>query len=96
METKEEIRKQILAVRAEISKAERRAAEAVIAERLMQADFYKNARCIYCYASFRDEAGTAQIIEGSLRQGKRVAAPRVVGRRGMEFFFIKSRADLRP
>ena len=96
MGTKEDIRKQILAVRAGISKAERRAAEAAIAERLMQTDFYKNARCIYCYASFRDEAGTAQIIEGSLRQGKRVAAPRVVGRRGMEFFFIKSRADLRP
>lgn len=96
MGTKEDIRKQILAVRAGISKAERRAAEAAIAERLMQTDFYKNARCIYCYASFRDEAGTAQIIEGSLRQGKRVAAPRVVGRRGMQFFFIKSRADLRP
>ena len=96
MGTKEDIRKQILAVRAGISKAERRAAEAAIAERLMQTDFYKNARCIYCYVSFRDEAGTAQIIEGSLRQGKRVAAPRVVGRRGMQFFFIKSRADLRP
>ena len=81
MGTKEDIRKQILAVRAGISKAERRAAEAAIAERLMQTDFYKNARCIYCYASFRDEAGTAQIIEGSLRQGKRVAAPRVVSGR---------------
>ena len=44
METKEEIRKQILAVRAEISKAERRDAEALIADRLMQADFYKTAR----------------------------------------------------
>ena len=96
MKTKEEIRKCALKVRAEIGKAERRAAEKEIAERLIREDFYKNARCIYCYASFRDEAGTTEIIEESLKQGKRVAAPRVVGRRGMEFFFIKSRADLRP
>ena len=96
MKTKEEIRKCALKVRTEIGKAERRAAEKEIAERLIREDFYKNARCIYCYASFRDEAGTTEIIEESLKQGKRVAAPRVVGRRGMEFFFIKSRADLRP
>ena len=96
MKTKEEIRKCALKVRAEIGKAERRAADKEIAERLIREEFYKNARCIYCYASFRDEAGTTEIIEESLKQGKRVAAPRVVGRRGMEFFFIKSRADLRP
>ena len=38
----------------------------------------------------------AGIIEVSLRRGKKVAVPRIVGRRRMEFFFIKSRADLRP
>ena len=96
METKEEIRKRALEIRAEIGKAERRAAEQAVLERLTKEDFYKNARCIYCYASFRNEMGTTGIIEESLRQGKRVAVPRVVGRRGMEFFFIKSRADLRP
>lgn len=96
METKDEIRKRALEIRAEIGKAECRAAEQAVLERLTKEDFYKNARCIYCYASFRDEMGTTGIIEESLRQGKRVAVPRVVGRRGMEFFFIKSRADLRP
>lgn len=96
METKEEIRNHILKIRSEIGKAERRAAAQEITERLIREDFYKNARFIYCYASFRDEVGTTGIIEESLRQGKRVAAPRVVGRRRMEFFFIKSRADLRP
>lgn len=96
METKEEIRERALKSRAEIEKADRRAAERVILERLVQEDFYADARCVYCYSSFRDEVGTSGIIEESLKQGKRVAAPRVVGRRRMEFFFIKSRADLRP
>ena len=80
METKEEIRERALKSRAEIEKADRRAAERVILERLVQENFYADAG----------------IIEESLKQGKRVAAPRVVGRRRMEFFFIKSRADLRP
>ena len=61
MKTKEEIRKCALKVRAEIGKAERRAADKEIAERLIREDFYKNARCIYCYASFRDEAGTTEM-----------------------------------
>lgn len=36
------------------------------------------------------------IIEEALRNGKRVALPRVRGKRGMEFCFIKSPADLKP
>lgn len=96
LETKEEIRKHAIKIRAEIGKEERRAAEKEITGRLIREGFYKNAGCIYCYASFRDEVGTTEIIEESLRQGKRVAAPRIVSRRGMEFFFIKSREDLRP
>ena len=96
METKEEIRQYALKIRKGLKKAERSAAEQAVTERLLTDPVYKNARCIYCYASFRDEVGTSVIIEESLRQGKKVAAPRIAGRRRMEFFFIKSRADLRP
>ena len=96
METKEEIRQYALKIRKGLKKAERSAAEQAVTERLLTDPVYKNARFIYCYASFRDEVGTSVIIEESLRQGKKVAAPRIAGRRRMEFFFIKSRADLRP
>ncbi len=96
METKEEIRERAFAVRAGMGKEERKAAEQAVMERLLREEIYENARRIYCYASFRDEVGTAGIIEESLRRGKKVAVPRIVGRRRMEFFFIKSRADLRP
>lgn len=96
METKEEIRKYALKIRAGIEKEERGAAEKAIAERLMKESFYRNARCIYCYASFRDEVETSGIIEEALKQGKKVALPRVSGRRKMAFYFIKSMADLSP
>lgn len=36
------------------------------------------------------------IIEEALRNGKRVALPRVRGKRRMEFCFIKSPVDLKP
>ena len=74
----------------------RKDADARIAERLFNEPVYQDARFIYCYASFKDEADTLRIIEESLRRGKRVALPRVRGKRRMEFCFIKSPADLKP
>lgn len=65
----------------------------MIAKRLFDEPSYRDARFIYCYDSFKDEAGTAAVIEESLRRGKKVALPRVCGNRKMEFFLIKSPAD---
>lgn len=96
METKEEIRKYALKLRAGIKKPQRAAAERAITERLMKEPLYENARCIYCYASFRDEVDTTDIIRETLIRGKKVAVPRVAGRRTMEFYFIESMADLSP
>ncbi len=96
METKEEIRKYALELRAGLQMPQRRAAERSITERLVEEPLYENARCIYCYASFRDEVDTSGIIRESLIREKKVAVPRVTGRRKMEFYFIKSMADLRP
>lgn len=94
--TKEEIRKQFLEIRAGMERTDRETAGRLIADRLMHEPFYENARRIYCYAAFRDEAQTAGILEESLKRGKMVALPRVTGRRSMEFFYIKSMADLLP
>lgn len=93
---KKEIREKYRCIRKEISPEVRKAADMQIAGRLFGEPVFQNAAFIYCYASFEDEADTHRIIEESLRQGKRVALPRVRGRRRMEFCFIKSPADLRP
>ena len=91
-----EIREQYRRIREALPPEKRKSADEMIAKRLFDCAFYQNARFIYCYASLKDEAGTNMIIEEALRNGKRVALPRVRGKRRMEFCFIKSPADLKP
>ena len=95
-ETKKEIREKYREIREDLPGEMRKDADARIAERLFNEPVYQDARFIYCYASFKDEADTLRVIEESLRRGKRVALPRVRGKRRMEFCFIKSPADLKP
>lgn len=95
-EAKKEIREKYRKIRELIADDERQDADRRIAERLFGQPAYQNARFIYCYASYKDETDTGRIIEESLRRGKRVALPRVRGKRRMEFCFIKSPADLKP
>ena len=93
-ETKEEIREKYRKIRAQIPSETRKHADNQIAERLFNRPEYRDARIIYCYMSFKDEADTASIIDESLRLGKQVALPRVSGKRKMEFFFISGQKDL--
>ena len=95
-QTKKEIREQYRRIREALPPEKRKSEDEMIAKRLFDCAFYQNARFIYCYASLKDEAGTNMIIEEALRNGKRVALPRVRGKRRMEFCFIKSPADLKP
>ena len=93
-ETKEEIREKYRKIRAQIPSETRKHADSQIAERLFNRPEYRDARIIYCYMSFKDEADTASLIDESLRLGKQVALPRVSGKRKMEFFFISGQKDL--
>lgn len=93
-ETKEKIREKYRKIRAQIPSETRKHADNQIAERLFNRPEYRDARIIYCYMSFKDEADTASIIDESLRLGKQVALPRVSGKRKMEFFFISGQKDL--
>ena len=93
-ETKEEIREKYRKIRAQIPSETRKHADSQIAERLFNRPEYRDARIIYCYMSFKDQADTASIIDESLRLGKQVALPRVSGKRKMEFFFISGQKDL--
>lgn len=95
-QTKEEIRKYFLTLRGEITQEERKEYDKKIAELVLADSLYKDSDVVYCYASFRDEVSTKEIIETTLASGKKLAVPRVVGRRKMEFCYIRNRADLRP
>ena len=76
METKKDIRKMMTALRAAMSEKERTEAGRVIAARLFSMKAYEDAGTVCCYAAFGSEVPTEEIIEESLRRGKRVAIPK--------------------
>lgn len=58
---------------------------------------YKNAKTLLTFVSTPIEVDTREIIADALEDGKRVAVPRCVdGTREMEFYLIRSLADLAP
>lgn len=75
----------------------------VICYRLMAMDEYKNADTIFVYADYNKEVKTAAIIDDALKNGKKVALPRVYtmeltsdGKpdKYMKFHYITSTDDL--
>ncbi len=95
-ETKKETRKRYLKIREEIPEAARKAAQQKMVERLVSCPIYENSDRIYCYASFGSEADTYVLMEESIRRGKKVAVPKVIGPREMEFYYIGDMRDLEP
>lgn len=66
-----------------------------IAEKIFSMDCYRNAKTVYLYIGCKGEVGTVEIMEAALRDGKKVAAPRVFGE-DMRYFYITSQEDLEP
>ncbi len=64
-----------------------------ICERLMNSDEIRQAFCVFCYVSFHHEAGTWNLIEALLKQGKFAAVPKVIGKE-LEFYAISGKIDL--
>lgn len=62
-------------------------------------DVYKEAKIIYLYASYRNEADTMELINYALSDGKKVALPCSYLSQGipkMDFYYISSLTDLVP
>lgn len=93
-EQKKQIRTKILKLRSGYPSDEKSVSDRMITERILESTFYQEARCVYSYVSVGNEADTLSLIRTALHDGKRVAAPRVRGKHRMEFYFIKSLADL--
>lgn len=67
-----------------------------IERHLAEFDLYNCAASIGCYLSFQREVDTRAIIAHALRSGKRVAAPRLQGRRRMEHAGVDDPERLLP
>ena len=55
------------------------AASEKLGELFAQCDAYKNAKTIYGYLPYNQEVRTVPMLERALREGKRVAVPKVFG-----------------
>ncbi|MBO4788525.1 MAG: 5-formyltetrahydrofolate cyclo-ligase [Lachnospiraceae bacterium] len=67
-----------------------------IAEHLVERREYTDASVVLAYMSFSSEVNTHFLIEKAWRDGKRVAVPKCVDEKSMEFEYIRSFDDLAP
>ena len=94
METKKQIRKECLKRRKALSKEEWQIRSEKLMAFLIAHPIYKASQTIYCYVSYQGEADTWRFIMYSLKNGKRVAVPKVCGDE-MKFYYIHDVEELK-
>lgn len=94
-EQKKKLRTKYLEKRNQMEPEKRKEASKRIKEWVFANKRYKAADTVFVYASYKTEVETKEIIQGALRQGKRVALPKVHGTK-IFFYEIKSWEDLFP
>lgn len=87
---KKEIRVLVKQKKSGLNEAEIRSYSAKVCEAFVKQDFYASAEVIYAYLPYNQEIKTEQIIEQALKDGKKVAVPKVLDDGLMEFYEINS------
>lgn len=61
---------------------------------LMRSVLWQNAKTVLLYMSEKSEVDTLPLIDCAIKQGKRVALPKVKGKGEMDFYYIKNNVPL--
>lgn len=93
METKSSIRRQILGLRNAMSAGETETKSNKIQQNVLSLISVQRAEYVLCYASYRSEVQTRELIKELLKQGKKVYLPKVSGDE-MDFIKINNITDL--
>ena len=93
METKTSIRKQMLSLRNAMSICEAKEKSSAIMQKVLSLSPVQTAEYILCYAGYKSEVSTNDLITELLKLGKKVYLPRVSGEE-MEFYRIQSLTEL--
>ncbi|MBM3472447.1 MAG: 5-formyltetrahydrofolate cyclo-ligase [Armatimonadetes bacterium] len=95
---KRELRRRTIALRDALDAPTRKANSAAICRRVLESPEFRRARVVLLFASFGSEVDTGDLLEASLRMGKRLALPRVDPEtRRLELREVRSpNADLTP
>lgn len=90
---KKQLRSYIRDKKRVMTEDEIRQASAKLAELFLASDAYKSAKTIYGYLPYNQEVRTVPMLEQALRDGKRVAVPKVYGEE-MRFIYISDLAQV--
>jgi 5-formyltetrahydrofolate cyclo-ligase len=66
-----------------------------LGEKFLASDAYRNAKTIYGYLPYNQEVRTVPMLEQALRDGKRVAVPKVYGEQ-MRFVYMTDLTQVAP
>ena len=92
---KKELRRQIRQLKREMTEEQIVTASEKLGELFVTTSQYKNAKTIYGYLPYNQEVRTVPMLERAIRDGKRVAVPKVYGD-DMKFIYMDdlSRVEL--
>ena len=93
---KEQIRRQTLARRDSMPEGERAQLSRAVCRRFRRMAAVGRARTLFCFASFRSEVETLDILRWALRRGLITTVPHVLGPRHMVAVRISDVCDLAP
>ena len=92
---KKELRRQIREQKRAMTREQIDSASQRLAQLLFETDLYKNASVLYGYMPYNQEVNTLLILERALRDGKRVAVPKVYGDT-MNFIYLEDLSRVAP
>ena len=93
METKKEMRKRIIEMRSRLPEQYRALKSRQICSSILSSEIYRDSGSVYGYVPFHDEVDIWPVLMNALKDGKKIAVPRICGD-DMEFFYISGQEDL--
>ena len=91
---KNELRRYFINNRKKISQDDKKNWDEKIKEKVIESDFYKNAKSIFIYYSKDDEIDTKEIIKKAFLDKKEVYIPKIKGKYQMKAVSLRSFDDL--
>ena len=84
---KKELRTMIRQKKRELTPEQIEKASAELVRQFLDTELYRQAKTVYAYLPYNQEVRTVPIVEQALKDGKRVAVPKVYGD-GMKFIYL--------
>ena len=94
-DSKESMRKRIILLRECMPVSERERAAYFVFDSFFKLPEYQTAEVIFAFAGYNSEVPTLNCIFRMINEGKRVALPKVIDDKNMEFYEVRKISDIR-